>query len=196
MDIPAFNIPFFSGNIDSLGLPPHVIDIDQEPSTHNGVEASISGWMANQGDKCKTREIGYLKEACSTQVVKEKELITNSGEEGGQDTGSESPSHQWPRDEKRDGLGFDGGRWKEQDPWTANYGVQESFPSPAAIESQSHTLQDFSSFLGSSSPQRVDFSSLQLYQSQAESEDLAFWEVKVLKHRKPLYIKIVKSILP
>ncbi|KAK3220620.1 hypothetical protein Dsin_014590 [Dipteronia sinensis] len=66
---------------------------------------------------------------------------------------------------------------KEQDPWTANCGVQESFSSPAAIESQSHTLQDFSSFLGSSSPQqRVDFSSSQLYQSQAESEDLAFWE--------------------
>ncbi|KAK1575434.1 hypothetical protein Q3G72_005451 [Acer saccharum] len=65
----------------------------------------------------------------------------------------------------------------EQDPWTTNYGVQESFSSLAAIESQSHTLQDFSSFLGSSSPQqRVDFSSSQLYQSQAESEDLAFCE--------------------
>ncbi|KAK4839959.1 hypothetical protein QYF36_026234 [Acer negundo] len=51
------------------------------------------------------------------------------------------------------------------------------FPSPAAIEFQSHTLQDFSSFLGSSSPQqRVDFILLQLYQSQPQYEELAFWE--------------------
>ncbi|TXG70970.1 hypothetical protein EZV62_005905 [Acer yangbiense] len=63
------------------------------------------------------------------------------------------------------------------DPWTASYGVPEAFPSPAAIEFQSHTLQDFSSFLGSSSPQqRVDFSLSQLYQSQPQYEELVFWE--------------------
>ncbi|KAK2653933.1 hypothetical protein Ddye_013789 [Dipteronia dyeriana] len=64
-----------------------------------------------------------------------------------------------------------------EDPWTASYGVPEAFPSPAAIEFHSHTLQDFSSFLGSSSPQQwVDFSLLQLYQSQLQLEELAFWE--------------------
>ena len=66
----------------------------------------------------------------------------------------------------------------EQDPWTASYGVPEAFQSPAVIEFQSHTLQDFSSFLGSASPQqRVDFSLSQLYQSQPQYEELAFWEV-------------------
>ncbi|KAK1578998.1 hypothetical protein Q3G72_034841 [Acer saccharum] len=69
-----------------------------------------------------------------------------------------------------------------EDPWTASYGVPEAFPSPAAIEFQSHTLQDFSSFLGSSSPhQRVDISLLQLYQSQPQYEELAFWEYNAIE---------------
>ncbi|KAL5746387.1 hypothetical protein ACOSP7_027533 [Xanthoceras sorbifolium] len=66
-----------------------------------------------------------------------------------------------------------------ENPWYANYvGVPEAFPFPAAIEPpQSHTSQASSSFLGSSSlQQRVDCSSSQLYQSQPQSEELAFWE--------------------
>ncbi|KAK4839513.1 hypothetical protein QYF36_022486 [Acer negundo] len=152
MDILAFDIPFFSGNIDSSSLPPPVIDLDPEPSAHNGGEASISGLdgkprrrMRDQGNRIPRGSMIFREPfGCSFEEVLTHQIVCFN---------------------------------EEQDPWTANYGVQESFSSPAAIKSQSHTLQDFSSFHGSSSPQqRVDFSSLQLYQSQAESEDLAFWE--------------------